>query len=79
MLFTEFIRVVNAQNQYNENVGKIVAVPMVGYHMISSSSIYDTSIKLFDKEINYLFTYGFKVLTLTEVGYDEKANDFYIK
>lgn len=79
MLFDEFVRLVEAQRQYNEKAGKIVAVPIIGFHKIDNSSKYDTSIKLFDKEMNYLYTNGFNVLTLTDLGYDEEANHFYIK
>jgi Polysaccharide deacetylase len=79
MLFIEFVRVVEAQKQYNENAGKVVAIPIVGYHMISNTSTYDTSVELFDKEMNYLYTNGFKVLKLIDLGYDEEANHFYIK
>jgi len=78
-MFIEFIKVVEAQNLYNSKAGKIVAVPIIGYHSIANSSNFDTSIELFDREMNYLHTNGFKVLKLTDLGYDEKANHFYIR
>lgn len=79
MMFVEFKRVVEAQTIYNNNAGKIVAVPVIGYHSISNASNFDTSIELFEREMNYLHSNGFKVLKLTDLGYDEKENHFYIK
>jgi peptidoglycan/xylan/chitin deacetylase (PgdA/CDA1 family) len=79
LLFTEFVRVVEAQTLYNSKAGKIVAIPIIGYHFIGNSTSYDTSKELFDKEMNYLYTNGFKVLRLTDLGYNEEENHFYIK
>jgi hypothetical protein len=79
LLFNEFVRIVEAQNIYNSNAGKIVAFPIIGYHFIGDSSKFDTSIELFDREMKYLYDNGFKVLKLTDLGYDEVGNYFYIK
>jgi len=79
LLFTEFVRVIEAQTIYNNKAGKIVSIPIIGYHFIGNSTSYDTSMELFDKEMNYLHKNGFKVLTLTDLGYNDKENYFYIK
>jgi hypothetical protein len=79
MVFTEFVRIVEAQNLYNGKAGKIVAVPIIGYHSIGNSRQFDTSTELFDREMKYLYSNGFKVLKMTDLGYDEEANHFYIK
>lgn len=79
MLFTEFVRVVEAQNLYNTKAGKIVAVPIIGYHFIGDSTSYDTSEELFDREMKYLYDNGFKVLKLNDLGYNDTQNQFYIK
>ena len=79
MVFTEFVRIVEAQNLYNSKSGKIVAVPIIGYHSIGNSRPFDTSTELFDREMKYLYTNGFKVLKMTDLGYNEKENHFYIK
>jgi peptidoglycan/xylan/chitin deacetylase (PgdA/CDA1 family) len=79
MLLNEFVRIVESQNQYNAKAGKIVAVPIIGYHKIDNSSTYDTSIELFDRELKYLHDNGFTVLKLTDLGFDEESNKFYIK
>lgn len=79
MLFAEFVRLVEAQNQYNIKAEKIVAIPVVGYHSIDTHTRYDTSPELFEREMAYLHTNGFNVLKLTDLGYDEKKHHFYIK
>jgi hypothetical protein len=78
-MFIEFIRVAEGQNPYNSKAGKIVAVPVIGYHSIDNSSAFDTSPELFDKEMKYLHSNGFKVLKLTDLGYNETAHSFYIR
>lgn len=79
MMFNEFVRVVEAQNIYNSKAGKIVAIPIIGYHKIDNSSSYDTSIELFDREMKYLYDNGFRVLKLTDLGYYDDEHRFYIK
>ena len=79
MLFSGFVNLVEAQKLYNERAGKIVAIPIVGYHGIDKYNNYDTSEKLFDREMKYLYDNGYKVLTLTDLGYDQNENRFYIK
>jgi hypothetical protein len=79
LLFNEFVSVVESQNIYNNKAGKIVAIPIIGYHQIHNTSSYDTSVELFDREMNYLFTNGYKVLKLTDLGYNNTGNHFYIK
>lgn len=79
MLFEEFVKIVESQKEYNLKAGKIVAIPIIGYHSIDTSERYDTSIQLFDKEMNYLYENGYRVLKLTDIDYNEKENHFYIK
>jgi hypothetical protein len=79
LMFNEFVSVVEAQNVYNSKAGKIVAIPIIGYHQIHNTSSYDTSIELFDREMNYLYTNGYKVLKLSDLGYNNTGNHFYIK
>jgi hypothetical protein len=78
-LFTEFLRVVQAQTIYNNNAGKIVSIPIVGYHFIGNSTSYDTPTELFDREMKYLYDNGYKVLTLTDLGYNDMEHYFFIK
>jgi peptidoglycan/xylan/chitin deacetylase (PgdA/CDA1 family) len=78
-MFIEFIKVAEGANPYNTKAGKIVAIPIIGYHEISDSSNFDTSIELFDKEMNYLHSNGFKVLKLNDLGYNQTGNYFFIR
>jgi hypothetical protein len=79
LLFKEFVRVVDSQNIYNSNAGKIVAMPIIGYHFIGNSSKFDTSVELFDREMKYLHDNGYKVLKFSDLGYNDTGNHFYIK
>ena len=38
----------------------------------------DTTLNLFDAEMKYLHDNGFKVLTMSDLGYDENSNSLYI-
>jgi hypothetical protein len=79
LLFNEFVRIVEGQNQYNSKAGKIVAIPIIGYHQIHNTSSYDTSIELFDREMKYLHDNGYEVLKLSDLDYNNTGNHFYIK
>ncbi len=82
-MLDRFIEVVNSQSAYNTD-GKINALPIIIWHRIDNSGVgdpeqYATTIDLFEKEIKYLHDNGFKVLTMADLGYDEKSNYLYIK
>jgi peptidoglycan/xylan/chitin deacetylase (PgdA/CDA1 family) len=82
-MLDRFIEVVNSQSTYNTD-GKINAIPIIIWHRIDNSGVgdpeqYATTIDLFEKEIKYLHDNGFKVLTMADLGYDEKSNYLYIK
>jgi peptidoglycan/xylan/chitin deacetylase (PgdA/CDA1 family) len=84
-MFEKFITAVNSQNKYN-NDGIIRAIPIIVYHTlvtypdtVDSKIPVDTSVNLFDAEMKYLHDNGFKVLTMSDIGYDENSNYFYIK
>ncbi|HJU58367.1 MAG TPA: polysaccharide deacetylase family protein [Nitrososphaeraceae archaeon] len=77
-LFEKFVQIVNSQTKYNKN-GDINAIPIVGYHAISRGNVDFTHPELFDLEMKYLYDNGFKVITLEDLGYDEKQERFYIK
>jgi peptidoglycan/xylan/chitin deacetylase (PgdA/CDA1 family) len=78
-IFDKFVQLVNSQISYNKN-GIIDAVPIIGYHDIDNNkTITSTDVDLFDSEMKYLRDNGFKVLTMSDLGYDEKTNYLYIK
>jgi peptidoglycan/xylan/chitin deacetylase (PgdA/CDA1 family) len=78
-IFSRFVELVNSQLNFNKN-GTINAVPIIGYHDIANNkTITSTDVNLFDAEMKYLYDNGFKVLTISDLGYDEKSNYLYIK
>jgi peptidoglycan/xylan/chitin deacetylase (PgdA/CDA1 family) len=80
-IFQIFVQAVNNQTAYNGN-GTIGAIPIVAYHNIAEitpSSSGDTDLALFAKEMEYLHDNGFKIIRVTDIGYDDKTQDLYIK
>jgi hypothetical protein len=78
--FQKFINQVNSQVAYNNKKGSIDAIPIVAYHSIDDSKgPSSTDIGLFDLEMKYLHDNGFKVIPMSDLGYDENTNFMYIK
>jgi predicted ATP-binding protein involved in virulence len=85
-IFEEFVKEVNSQDDYNID-GNIKAIPIVAYHDFRGSGFIDissgddvsTDAKLFEAEMRYLYENGFKVITMADLGYDERTNSIYIK
>jgi peptidoglycan/xylan/chitin deacetylase (PgdA/CDA1 family) len=78
-IFNKFVELVNSQNNFNKD-GKIIAIPIIGYHNIEDDkAITSTDVSLFDAEMKYLHDNGFKVLTMSDLGYDEDSNYLYVK
>ena len=78
-IFEKFVELVNSQTNFNKN-GIIVAIPIIGYHNIEDdNAITSTHVSLFAAEMKYLHDNGFKVLTMSDLGYDTNSNYLYIK
>jgi hypothetical protein len=84
-MFEKFITAVNNQSNYN-NGGIVRAIPIIVYHTLvnypdlsDSNRPIDTTLNLFDVEIKYLYDNGFKVIKLSDLGYDENRNYLYIR
>jgi hypothetical protein len=84
-MFDRFVTAVNSQSSYNQD-GIIRAIPIIVYHGlitypdVSYSKIpVETSVDLFDSEMKYLHDNGFKVITMSDIGYDENSNNLYVK
>jgi hypothetical protein len=74
-----FTEVVNTQSEYNKD-GTIKAIPIIIYHKAGDQEgDYNTDLHLFKKEMKYLHDGNFTVLTMSDLGYDEKSNSLYIK
>jgi hypothetical protein len=46
---------------------------------LDTNKDFDTSPELFEQEMKYLYENGYDVITLSDLGYDEKQEQFYIK
>jgi peptidoglycan/xylan/chitin deacetylase (PgdA/CDA1 family) len=84
-MFQKFISAVNNQSNYNTD-GIVRAIPIIVYHTLvnyrdlsDSNRPIDTTANLFDAEMKYLYNSGFKVITMSDLGYDESSNSLYIK
>jgi hypothetical protein len=78
-IFDKFVELVNSQLNFNKN-GTINAIPIIGYHDIDNNkTITSTDVNLFDAEMKYLHYNGFKVLTMSDLGYNENSKILYIR
>ena len=84
-MFHKFVSAVNNQSNYN-NDGMVRAIPIIVYHILvnypdlsDSNRPIDPTVNLFDAEMKYLYNNGFKVITMSDLGYDENSKSVYIK
>jgi hypothetical protein len=84
-MFQKFVNAVNTENIYNKD-GIVRAIPIIVYHTLVnyrdlsySNRPIDTTVNLFDAEMRYLYDNGFKVITMSDLGYDYSSNSLYIK
>jgi hypothetical protein len=79
VIFQKFIQDVNSQQVYNKD-GTVNAIPVIAYHSIDNDKAKDsTDINLFDAEMKYLHDNGFKVITMSDIGYNENTRYMYLK
>jgi hypothetical protein len=51
----------------------IDAIPIIAYHDIDYAKAIDsTDINLFNQEMKYLYDNGFKVIPMSDIGYEEE-------
>ena len=78
-IFQRFVQEVNSQQAYNKN-GAIDAIPIIAYHDIDEEKAIDsTDSNLFDQEMKYLHDNGFRVIPMSDIGYNENTKYMYIK
>ena len=84
-MFEKFTTAVNSQFSYNKD-GIVRAIPIIIYHTLvnypdlsDSNRPIDTTVNLFDAEMRYLYDNGYKVITMSDLGYDENTKSLYIK
>ena len=78
-IFSDFVKLVNSQSTYNQG-RKINAVPLIIFHNVAwiNNRPYYTNAGLFDQLMKYLYENHFKVLTYKQLGFNTKANTFYL-
>jgi Polysaccharide deacetylase len=87
MIFNRFANLVNRvgvlnSNNSNNNTPTINSVLILGYHNIDNNQTAskDTiDIALFNKEMKYLHDNGVKVITMSDLGYDENSKYLYVR
>ena len=84
-MYSQFIQEVNIQDKFNKN-GCINAIPILVYHDFIKDKNYTylpnksfTDIGLFSNEMKYLHDHGFKVLKMSDLGYNTQSKFIYIK
>jgi len=80
LIFQKFVEGVNSGIGFNNKKGMADAIPIVAYHIIDNSKDpSSTDENLFAAEMKYLHDNGFKVIPMSDLGYDESTNSMYIK
>jgi Polysaccharide deacetylase len=80
VIFQKFVQEVNSGSGFNNKKGIVDAIPIVAYHIIDNSlDPSSTDVNLFAAEMKYLYDNGFKVIPMSDLGYDQSTNYLYIK
>ena len=84
LIFDRFANLVNREAilNSNNNTKPINSVLILGYHNlndIQTMQIDAMDAALFDKEMKYLHDNGIRVITMSDLGYDENSKYLYVK
>ncbi|MDQ6669042.1 MAG: polysaccharide deacetylase family protein [Thermoproteota archaeon] len=80
IIFQKFVGAVNSGINFNNKKGAVDAIPIVAYHGIDNNGDpSSTDVNLFAAEMKYLHDNGFKVIPMSDLGYDESTQSMYIK
>jgi peptidoglycan/xylan/chitin deacetylase (PgdA/CDA1 family) len=79
--FQSFVTEVNSPIIYHINTNRVInAIPIIAYHDIESKKVpYGTDVTLFSQEMKYLHDNGFRVIRLSDLGFDNRTNMLYIR
>ena len=71
---------VNSGINVNDKKGMVDAIPIVAYHIVDNSQgPLSTNVNLFAAEMKYLHDNGFKVIPMSDLGYDENTHFMYLR
>jgi peptidoglycan/xylan/chitin deacetylase (PgdA/CDA1 family) len=80
IIFQKFIQEVNSGINFNNKKGTVDAIPIVAYHIVDNSlDPSSTDMNLFASEMKYLHDNGFRVLPVSDLGYNQTTNFMYIR
>jgi peptidoglycan/xylan/chitin deacetylase (PgdA/CDA1 family) len=80
IIFQKFVEEVNSGIEFNNKKGMVDAIPIVAYHTIDNSQDpSSTDVSLFAAEMKYLHDNGFKIMPMSDLGYDGSTNSMFIK
>src|SRR6187200_1603302 len=80
IIFQMFVQQVNSGIAFNNKIVMLDAIPIVAYHSIDNNKDpFSTNVSLFAAEMKYLYDNGFKVIPMSDLGYDQRTNYMYIK
>ena len=78
-IFKIFVQEVNSQEKPNRG-GEINAIPIIAYHNIQDANIKgSTGVALFSEEMKYLHDNNFKVIRVSDLGFNQTTNYLYVK
>lgn len=78
-IFKIFVQEVNSQEKLNSG-GEINAIPIVAYHNIQDANLRgSTGVALFSEEMKYLHDNNFKVIRVSDLGFNQTTNNLYVK
>jgi peptidoglycan/xylan/chitin deacetylase (PgdA/CDA1 family) len=85
LIFDRFVNLVNREgmlNSNNNNATPINSVLILGYHNINNTQTTQRDAMdaaLFNKEMKYLHDNGIRVITMSDLGYDQNSKYLYVR
>jgi peptidoglycan/xylan/chitin deacetylase (PgdA/CDA1 family) len=83
LIFDRFSNLVNREGMLNSNNAKpINSVLILGYHNLNNTQTTQRDAMdaaLFDKEMKYLHDNGIRVITMSDLGYDQNSKYLYVR
>jgi peptidoglycan/xylan/chitin deacetylase (PgdA/CDA1 family) len=80
-IFSDFVQILNSQNNYNKDNRIINAIPIIAFHNVRpvNNVPYTTNVGLFDELMKYLHDNQVKVLDMRNLTYNASSNAFSLR